>query len=76
MLKPPVVLQRTAKKCTKIQNTRRTTALLIKPLSGDVPVAVAVAELRVRGGYTGTSYLDWKYRHGKKDDPKLYQEFS
>ena len=71
MLKPPVVLQRTAKKCTKIQNTRRTTALLIKPLSGDVPVAVAVAELRVRGGYTGTSYLPgleiqaWQERRSK-----------
>ncbi|XP_078369708.1 uncharacterized protein LOC144653552 [Oculina patagonica] len=27
------------------------------------------------GGYTGTAYLDWKYRHGKKDDPKWHQEF-
>ncbi|KAJ7356203.1 hypothetical protein OS493_025954 [Desmophyllum pertusum] len=29
----------------------------------------------VRGGYTGTAYLDWKYRHGKKDDPEWHQEF-
>ena len=27
------------------------------------------------GGYTGSAYLDWKYRHGKKDDPKWHQEF-
>ncbi|KAL9973423.1 hypothetical protein ACROYT_G019882 [Oculina patagonica] len=27
------------------------------------------------GGYTGTAYLDWKYRHEKKDDPKWHQEF-
>lgn len=27
------------------------------------------------GGYTGTAYLDWKYRHGKKDDPKWHTEF-
>ncbi|XP_078369702.1 uncharacterized protein LOC144653548 [Oculina patagonica] len=27
------------------------------------------------GGYTGTAYLDWKYRHGKKDDKKWHQEF-
>ena len=27
------------------------------------------------GGYTGTAYLDWKYRNGKKDDPKWHQEF-
>ena len=27
------------------------------------------------GGYTGTAYLDWKYRHGKKDDPKWHQQF-
>ena len=27
------------------------------------------------GGYTGTAYLDWKYRHDKKDDPKWHQEF-
>lgn len=27
------------------------------------------------GGYTGTAYLDWKYRHGKKDDAKWHQEF-
>ena len=27
------------------------------------------------GGYTGTAYLDWKYRHGRADDPKWHQEF-
>ena len=27
------------------------------------------------GGYTGTSYLDWKYRHGKRDDKTWHQEF-
>lgn len=27
------------------------------------------------GGYTGAAYLDWKYRHGKEDDPKWHQEF-
>ena len=27
------------------------------------------------GGYTGTAYLDWKYRHGNKDDPKWHQKF-
>ena len=27
------------------------------------------------GGYTGTAYLDWKYRHGNRDDPKWHQEF-
>ena len=27
------------------------------------------------GGYIGTAYLDWKYRNGKKDDPKWHQEF-
>ena len=27
------------------------------------------------GGYTGTAYLDWKYRNGQKDDPKWHQEF-
>jgi len=27
------------------------------------------------GGYTGTAYLDWKYRNGKKDDPKWHHEF-
>ena len=27
------------------------------------------------GGYTGMAYLDWKYRHGNKDDPKWHQEF-
>ena len=27
------------------------------------------------GGYTGTAYLDWKYRNGKTDDPKWHQEF-
>lgn len=27
------------------------------------------------GGYTGTAYLDWKYRNGQKDDPKWHREF-
>ena len=27
------------------------------------------------GGYTGTAYLDWKYRHEKKDNKKWHQEF-
>lgn len=27
------------------------------------------------GGYTGTAYLDWKYRNGQKDHPKWHQEF-
>ena len=27
------------------------------------------------GGYTGTSYLDWKYRNGREDDPKWHQEY-
>lgn len=27
------------------------------------------------GGYTGTAYLDWKYRHGKKDDPEWHKQF-
>ena len=27
------------------------------------------------GGYTGTAYLDWKYRHENKDDPKWHQAF-
>ena len=27
------------------------------------------------GGYTGTAYLDWKYRHGKKDNKRWHQEF-
>ena len=27
------------------------------------------------GGYTGTAYLDWKYRHENTDDPKWHQEF-
>ncbi len=27
------------------------------------------------GGYTGTAYLDWKYRHGKKDDKRWHQDF-
>ena len=26
-------------------------------------------------GYTGTSYLDWKYRNGKEDDPKWHQVY-
>ena len=27
------------------------------------------------GGYTGTAYVDWKYRHGKKDDPEWHKRF-
>ena len=27
------------------------------------------------GGYTGAAYLDWKYRHGKKDDPEWHEQF-
>ena len=27
------------------------------------------------GGYTGTAYLDWKYRHGKKDNKKWHRQF-
>ena len=27
------------------------------------------------GGYAGTAYLDWKYRHGKKDNKKWHQQF-
>eukprot|EP00794_Sanderia_malayensis_P013871 gene13871-15319_t len=27
------------------------------------------------GGFTGSAYLDWKYRHGGKDDPKWHEEF-
>ena len=27
------------------------------------------------GGYTGKAYLDWKYRHGKKDAPQWHQKF-
>ena len=27
------------------------------------------------GGYTGSAYLDWKYRHGKKDDPEWHEQF-
>lgn len=27
------------------------------------------------GGYTGTAYLDWKYRHEKKDNKKWHLEF-
>lgn len=27
------------------------------------------------GGYTGTAYLDWKYRNGKKDSSEWHQEF-
>ena len=27
------------------------------------------------GGYTGTAYLDWKYRNGKKDDKEWHEEF-
>lgn len=27
------------------------------------------------GGYTGTAYLDWKYRNGKKDSPEWHREF-
>ena len=27
------------------------------------------------GGYTGSAYVDWKYRNGNVDDPKWHQEF-
>ena len=27
------------------------------------------------GGYTGTAYLDWKYRNEQKDDPGWHKEF-
>ena len=27
------------------------------------------------GGYTGSAYMDWKYRHGKTDDKSWHQEF-
>ena len=27
------------------------------------------------GGFTGSAYMDWKYRHDKKDDKKWHQEF-
>lgn len=27
------------------------------------------------GGYTGTAYLDWKYRNEQKDDPEWHKEF-
>ena len=27
------------------------------------------------GGYTGSAYMDWKYRHGKTDDKRWHQEF-
>ena len=27
------------------------------------------------GGYAGSAYVDWKYRHGKQDDKKWHQEF-
>ena len=27
------------------------------------------------GGYTGTAYLDWKYRNGKRDDEKWHKVF-
>ena len=27
------------------------------------------------GGYTGSAYVDWKYRHDKKDDKKWHQKF-
>ena len=27
------------------------------------------------GGYTGTAYLDWKYRNEQKDDPTWHKEF-
>ena len=27
------------------------------------------------GGYTGTAYLDWKYRNEQKDDPRWHKEF-
>ena len=27
------------------------------------------------GGYTGTAYLDWKFRHEQKDDPSWHKRF-
>ncbi|KXJ04765.1 hypothetical protein AC249_AIPGENE16183, partial [Exaiptasia diaphana] len=27
------------------------------------------------GGYTAASYMDWKYRHGKKDDPDWHHAY-
>jgi len=27
------------------------------------------------GGYTGSAYMDWKYRHGKTDDKRWHREF-
>ena len=27
------------------------------------------------GGYTGTAYLDWKFRNAQRDDPKWHREF-
>ena len=27
------------------------------------------------GGYTGTAYLDWKYRNEQKEDPRWHKEF-
>jgi len=27
------------------------------------------------GGYTGSSYMDWKYRHGGKDDSSWHKEY-
>ena len=27
------------------------------------------------GGYTGTAYLDWKHRQGRKDDPTWHKQF-
>ena len=27
------------------------------------------------GGYTGTAYLEWKYRHGGIDDPEWHEKF-
>ncbi len=27
------------------------------------------------GGFTGSAYLEWKYRHGGKDDPEWHEEF-
>ena len=27
------------------------------------------------GGYTGTAYLDWKYRNERRDNPKWHKEF-
>ena len=27
------------------------------------------------GGYTGTAYLDWKYRNEQQDDPRWHKEF-